>query len=149
MLSILTAYIKLIHIALISYICFQICTPDPEISLQLFFLELALTVVNILITKQHFLDVLQIVLTLNLSYSFFPNNYTFITGFYFLKIIFVYNAFGEAVDDLFASASNSLTRILKFVVSILRYTLVEYLYLGLIMLGYKIFTLGDTEGSLP
>lgn len=80
--------------------------------------------VNILVTKQHFLDVIQIVLTLNLSYSFFPNNYTFITGVYFLKIIFVYNAFGEAVEDLFASANNSLTRILKFVVSILRYTLV-------------------------
>lgn len=149
MLNILTAYIKLFHIGLISYICFQICTPEPEISLEVFFLELGLTVVNILVTKQHFLDVIQIVLTLNLSYSFFPNNYTFITGVYFLKIIFVYNAFGEAVEDLFASANNSLTRILKFVVSIMRYTLVEYLYLGLVMFGYKIFTLGDTEGSLP
>jgi hypothetical protein len=72
-----------------------------------------------------------------------------VTGLFFFKIIFVFNAFGEAIEDLFESASNSLTRIMKFVVSILRYTLAEYLFLGLIMLGYKIFTLGDKEGSLP
>lgn len=89
------------------------------------------------------------VLSLNLTYALIPNNYSFVTGLYFLKIIFVHNCFGEAIEDLLESASNLLTRILKFVLSILRYTVVEYLFLGLVMLAYKVCTLGDKEGTLP
>ncbi len=108
-----------------------------------------MTLLNILISKKHFLDIFQIVLSLNLTYALIPNNYSFITGLYFLKIIFVYNSFGEAIDTLLESANNSLTRIFKFTLSILRYTLVEFLFLGVMMLAYKIYTLGDKEGSLP
>lgn len=49
---------------------------------------------NILISRRHFLDIFQIVLSLNLTYALIPNNYSFITGLYFFKIIFVYNSFG-------------------------------------------------------
>ncbi len=89
------------------------------------------------------------ILTLNLSYALIPNNYPFISGLYFFKIVFIYNALGEVLDDLFQSPQISLTLFLKCFVGIVRFTLVEYLFLGLVMLGYKIFTLGDQEGSLP
>lgn len=149
MLGILASYLKLSHIALIGYICHQICTPIPRLPYEVFFVELGLTLINILVSKRHFLDVFQIVLSLNLTYSLIPNNYSFITGLYFLKIIFVHNSFGEAIDTLLETANNSLTRIFKFVLIILRYTLVEFLFLGVVMLAYKVFTLGDTEGTLP
>lgn len=149
MLGILASYLKLSHIALIGYICHKICTPIPRLPYEVFFVELGLTLINILVSKRHFLDVFQIVLSLNLTYSLIPNNYSFITGLYFLKIIFVHNSFGEAIDTLLETANNSLTRILKFVLIILRYTLVEFLFLGVVMLAYKVFTLGDAEGTLP
>lgn len=149
MFNILTAFIKIIHVSLISYLCLLICTPNPKIPYRLFYYELALTLLNILTTKKHFFDIFQIILTLNLTYALIPNNYPFVSGLYFLKIIFVYNALGDVVDHLFSSTHNSLTRILKYIISIIRFTLVEYLFLGLVMLGYKIFTLGDKQGSLP
>ena len=143
MFKYLASYIKLLHIGLISYICLEICDPIPRLPLEFFLLEIGFTLVNILITKKHFLDIFQIILSLNLTYALIPNNYSFIAGLFFFKIIFVFNAFGQAIDDLFLSTSNYLTRIFKFIASIARYTLVEYLFLGLVMLGYKIFTLGD------
>lgn len=149
MLNLLIAYFKVFHVGLISYICFLICSPQPKVSLHLLLMELSATVVGILISKKHFLDVLQLGLSLNLSYALVPNNYPYVAGLFFFKIIFVFNSLGEAIEEGWEGASNSVTRVVKFTVSILRYTLVEYLFLGVVMLGYKLFTLGDTEASLP
>ena len=50
---------------------------------------------------------------------------------------------GEVIEDLFASTGNNFTRLLKIFISVLRYTIVEYLFLGLVLLGYKVWTLND------
>jgi len=143
MIRFITAYIKIAHAALIAYICQSICTPNPRISLELLFIELGMTVVSIVFGRKHFLDVFQIIFSLNLTYALIPNNYSFITGFYFLKIIFIYNTLGEAIDDLFAVTHNILSTFLKFVFSILRFTIIQYLFLGLVLLCYKIVSLYD------
>jgi len=119
------------------------------VDFNVFLLDLSLSILNILIGRKHSMDIFQVILSLTLTYTFIPNNYTFLSGLYFLKIIFVYNALGEAVEDLFATINHSLGRLLKLLLSIFRFTLVEYLFLGLVMLGYKLFTLGDKEGVLP
>lgn len=149
MLAILTSYIKILHSILITYICLQICTPLPRLPLHIFLIELAFSFLSIIITKKHFLDVIQVVLTLNLTYALIPNNYPFIAGLYFFKIIYVFNSLGEAFETLLHTVANPLTKLLKFVLSVARYTLVEYLFLGLVMLGYKVCTLNDKEGTLP
>ena len=92
MFKYLASYIKLLHIGLISYICLEICDPIPRLPIEFFLIEIGLTVINILITKKHFLDIFQIILSLNLTYALIPNNYSFIAGLFFFKIIFVYNS---------------------------------------------------------
>ena len=143
MIRYFTSYVKIIHVALIAYICLKICKTNPKITLELFFLELGLTVVNIVFGKKHFLDIFQLMFSLNLTYALIPNNYSFVAGFYFLKIVFIYNSLGEAIEGLFAVTHNILTRFLKFFFNILRYTLIEYLFLGLVILCYKIVTFYD------
>ena len=143
MIRFVTGYIKILHAALIAYICNKICTANPKITLQLLFVELGMTVVSIVFGRKHFFDVFQIMFSLNLTYALIPNNYSFVSGFYFLKIIFIYNTFGEAIEDLFAVTHNILTTFLKYIFSILRFTIIQYLFLGLVMLCYKIVTLYD------
>lgn len=70
-------------------------------------------------------------------------------GIFFFKLVYVFNILGEIIDDLFNAPGNNLTRITKIALSILRYTLVEYLFLGLVILAYKLWTIGDSEGTLP
>ena len=50
---------------------------------------------------------------------------------------------GEAIDDLFSETGNSLTKITKIVLNLFRYTLAEYLFLGLVLLAYKLWTMND------
>jgi hypothetical protein len=64
-------------------------------------------------------------------------------GVFFFKIIYVANSLGEVVEDLFASTGNNITKLLKIVINLLRYTVVEYLFLGLVLLAYKLWTLND------
>jgi hypothetical protein len=149
MSKILASYIKIAHVVLITHICTLICDPDPKVAFNIFLLDLGLSILNIIVGRKHYLDIYQVILSLSLTYTFIPNNYTFLSGLYFLKIIFVYNSLGEVVEDLFAEVNHSLGRLLKLILSLLRFTLVEYLFLGLVMLGYKLFTLGDKEGVLP
>lgn len=94
MLRILSAYIKIVHVLLVAYICVLTCDETPHVPLNLLLLEIGMTVIGILITKHHFLDISQIILSLTLTYSLIPNNYTFLTGLFFFKIIYVYNALG-------------------------------------------------------
>lgn len=52
------------------------------------------------------------------------------------------------IEDLFSAPGNSLTRLTKILLSIIRLTLVEYIFLGVVLLGYKLWTINDTEGEL-
>jgi hypothetical protein len=149
MLKVFTSFFKLAHAFLITYICIKICNQTPQLSPHTVLLELAFTILSIFITKKHFLDVLQIVISLFLTYALIPSNYSFLVGLFFFKIIYVYNALGEAIEDIFSAPGNNVTRLLQIIVRLFRYTLVEYLFLGLILLGYKIWTIKDTEGTLP
>jgi hypothetical protein len=124
MLKLLASYIKIAHVVLIAHICTLICDPSPKVALNIFLLDLGLSVISILISQKHHLDVFQVLLSLTLTYTFIPNNYTFLSGLYFLKIIFVYNALGEAVEDLFATINHSLGRLLKILLTIFRFTVV-------------------------
>ena len=148
MFSILTAIVKLAHAALITCICVQLSSSNPILCLQTIALELGFTLVSIFITKNHKFDLLQIAISLFLSYTLIPNKYSFLSGLFFFKIIYVFNAMGEALDDLFSAPGNSLTRILKVLLNLFRYTLAEYLFLGLVLLAYKVYTMGDPEGPL-
>jgi len=112
-------------------------------------LEIGFTILSLLISRKHFFDVLQVVISLFLTYSLIPNNYSFLVGLFFFKIIYVANVLGEVLEDLFATTGNNFTRLLKILISLLRYTIVEYLFLGLVLLGYKMWTLNDPEGTVP
>lgn len=147
MLHIITSIVKLAHVAVITHICMQLCS-SSFLCLESIAIELGLTVVSILVTKKHKLDLLQIAFSLFLTYTLIPNKYSFLSGIFFFKIIYVFNAMGEAIDDLFCSTGNSLTRIIKILLNLFRYTLAEYLFLGLVLLAYKLYTLGDPEGPL-
>lgn len=149
LLKMLSSFIKLAHTIVISYICKQLTETTPRVCMHVIALELGFTIVGILITKKHRFDLLQIAISLFLTYTLIPNNYSFLAGLFFCKIIYVFNALGEAVDDLFSAPGNLLTRFWKIVLSILRYTLVEYLFLGLVLVGYKLWTIKDPEGQPP
>ena len=142
-LNYLTAIIKLAHAAVITCICMQLSSSNPILCLQTIALELGFTAVSIFITKKHKFDLLQIAISLFLSYTLIPNKYSFLSGLFFFKIIYVFNAMGEAIDDLLSAPGNSLTRITKILLNLFRYTLAEYLFLGLVLLAYKVWTIGD------
>ena len=143
MLKLIASAIKFAHTLLITYLCVQICTQKSKIQPQIILLEIGFTSLSLLISRKHFFDVLQVVISLFLTYSLIPNNYNFLVGLFFFKIIYVANVMGEVIEDLFASTGNNFTRLLKIFISVLRYTIVEYLFLGLVLLGYKVWTLND------
>ena len=124
MFRILTAFIKLAHATLISLICIHLLSTTPRICLQSIAIELGFSFISIFITKKHKFDVLQIAISLFLTYTLIPNNYSFLSGLFFFKIIYVFNALGEAIDDLFSAPGNKIMKMLKIVVMISRYTLV-------------------------
>ena len=124
MLKLISSAIKFAHALLITYLCVQICSQKSRLCLQTILLEIGFTFISLFISRKHFLDILQLVISLFLSYSLIPNNYSFLVGVFFFKIIYVANALGEVVDDLFASTGNNLTKLLKIVISLLRYTIV-------------------------
>lgn len=148
-LDILASYLKIVHVIVISTICIELSSPSPNIHTEKFILELGLTIISILIGKKHFLDVFQIIFSLNLSYTLIPNNYSFLAGLFFFKIIYVFNVLGEAHEALFSSPSNILWKYLSYIFAIVRLSITQYLFLGLMILGYKLFTFGDPEGQVP
>jgi hypothetical protein len=149
MLRILTAFLKLVHAVLITRICMQLSAATPILGLQVIATELGFSIVSIFITRKHRFDVLQIAISLCLSYTLIPNRYSFLSGLFFFKIVYIFNALGEAIEDLLSAPGNNLTRMLKILLSLFRYTLVEYLFLGLCLLAYKVYTMGDPEGPIP
>lgn len=148
-LKFLASIIKLFHVFVITVFCKKLTEKTPGICAQGIMVELGLTFVSIIISKKHRFDVLQLPLSLFLSYQLLPNNYVFMAGIFFFKLVYIFNILGEVIDDLFSAPGNNLTRISKITLSIIRYTLVEYLFLGLVILGYKLWTRGDPEGELP
>jgi len=148
-LKVLASFLKLAHVTIITGICAQLSATTPVLCLETIGLEIGFTILSIIISRKHRFDILQLAISLCLSYTLIPNNYSFFSGLFFLKIIYVFNAMGEAIDDLFSVPGNSLTRLLKILLSLFRYTLTEYLFLGLSLLGYKLWTLGDPEGAIP
>lgn len=149
MLRLISSAIKLAHTLLITHLCVNICSQSSKLCLQTVLLQLGFSTISLFISRKHFLDVLQVVISLFLAYSLIPNNYSFLVGLFFFKIVYVSNSLGEVVEDLFASTRNKITKLLKILVSLLRYTLVQYLFLGLVLLGYKLWTLNDPEGTIP
>ena len=113
-IDVLASYVKIAHIFVIVSICQQICTPYPHINTFTFTLELGLTIIGILLSKKHFLDHYQIIFSLNLSYTLIPNNYSFLAGLYFLKIIYVCNVMGEAHASLFDGASTNISKLIGY-----------------------------------
>ena len=88
------AFFKLAHVALITHICMQLSSSTPILCLQVIAMELAFTVVSILVTRKHKFDLLQIAISLFLSYTLIPNKYSFLSGLFFFKIVYVFNALG-------------------------------------------------------
>lgn len=148
-LDIVGGYVKLAQVGVVVWICRLLCQEAHQLDLQLICLEVGLTILTLLVSRKHFLDVWQLLLTCALSYALIPNNYAFLTGFYFFKIAFVYNLLGEAIEDIFPNATTLPAQITSILLRIGRLTIVEYLFLGVGMLGYKLYTLGDKEGVLP
>lgn len=143
------SFIKLTHVFLIGYLCKQLTETTPRICLHTVAVELGFTLLAIFISKKHQFDFIQIPISLFLTYTLIPNNYSFLAGLFFFKIIYVFNAVGEVIDDLFSAPGNNFMRLGKISLSILRYTVVEYLFLGLVLLAYKLWTRNDPEGTLP
>lgn len=144
-----TNILRLVHSALILRILLSIVR-DEVCSHHLIFAEILLTLVRALleqrITSKR--TKVQILTSLVLGYLLFPNKMRFVSWLFFIKTVQIHQTL-KAVRGSFSLFSNQEPfRYLAFVFDFLRFTLNEFMILGVVSLIYR-FACDETNEPIP
>lgn len=136
----LTNTLRVVHSVLIALICSNIAS-GYICSIVLVLAEAALTIARAVIEHGLFSrnTRFQILATLVLGYSLFPNKAHFISWAFFFKGIEVHKSLKKVRLSCFLFRGDELGKYLAFAFDVIRFSVNQFLFFGLVHVVYKYF----------
>ena len=141
MIQSILAYVQVFHVGIILFLTLQLYKyPNNLLDVYFCIAEIALTLIDVLMIQKSF-NMIPVLISCTLFSSYLPPDMRWVVVLFLAKILYANEILSDAKKILLSGDNCSLCQLGGIVYNFVRFTIVEYMFLGIVIIAYKFVVL--------